>query len=216
MSDSSTNHDDGTPIEGDEPSLISTRPRFAPVPQEMLFDPEMSGDAVKLWGILDRIAARERIFPGRAKLAAIMGCSEDTIDRWTFAGAVWVARTSTRYMNGRRSSGVKSPQGSPLLSPQGCGLWSPLGCGTIERKFTERKIIESKGRTPLPPIRGARVFRPIRLCLQSRGFPNKNRLKIKSASRLRKVPPPPRNLRHASASSRRGWLRWGRTRRRRS
>jgi hypothetical protein len=66
---------------GDEPTLVSSRPRFAPIPERLLLDREVSDGAVRLWGILDRVAARHRLWPGREYLAERLGVSTDTVDR---------------------------------------------------------------------------------------------------------------------------------------
>jgi hypothetical protein len=65
----------------DEPTVLSARPQFAPIPEALLLDSRVSGDAVRLWGLLDRTASRDRIFPGRTRLAKQLGVSVATLDR---------------------------------------------------------------------------------------------------------------------------------------
>lgn len=73
-----TEHDD----RDDEDSLVSSRPLFAPIPEDMLLDMALSSSAVRLWGILDRTAQRDRIFPGQERLADQLGTTRQTIGKW--------------------------------------------------------------------------------------------------------------------------------------
>lgn len=56
--------------------------RFGMTPEWVLFHPTLSDRAVRLFGVLDRhVGADDECWPSRARLAEIMGCSVDSIDR---------------------------------------------------------------------------------------------------------------------------------------
>lgn len=57
--------------------------RFAIVPEWILYHPDLSAQAVRLYGVLSRHTDDKTRSgsPGRAKLAARMSCSRDTVDR---------------------------------------------------------------------------------------------------------------------------------------
>jgi hypothetical protein len=58
------------------------RRSFAQMPRDLLLDRAVSDRAVRLWGILDRIAAgREAAIGSRAGLAESLGCSTASLDR---------------------------------------------------------------------------------------------------------------------------------------
>lgn len=65
-----------------EPTLVRVGTRFAPIPEPLLMDASISAGAVRLWGVLDRIAARDRIWPGREYLAGRLDLSVATVDRY--------------------------------------------------------------------------------------------------------------------------------------
>lgn len=55
---------------------------FAQLPEWILFHPDLSDRAVRLFAVLDRFAGDSTdCWPSRAKLAERMGCTVDTIDR---------------------------------------------------------------------------------------------------------------------------------------
>ena len=70
---------------GDNYGTVRPDPRrrsFAQMPRELLLDRAVSDRAVRLWGILDRIAAgREAAIGSRAGLAESLGCSTASLDR---------------------------------------------------------------------------------------------------------------------------------------
>ena len=67
--------------QGDGGEVETDSRRFAQTPEALLLDTDVSDGAVRLWGILDRVAQRDRIFPGRETLGERMGVSPATIDR---------------------------------------------------------------------------------------------------------------------------------------
>ncbi len=65
-------------------SVYRKQYRFAMVPEELLFDPEISPQAKALYAILDRHADKDdqTLFPGMARMARLMGLTEDTTRKY--------------------------------------------------------------------------------------------------------------------------------------
>jgi hypothetical protein len=142
--------------------------KYAPVPEELLFDHEISSHAKVIWGLLDRRIDNQHdsdtngaAFPGRDWLAGHMGVSVPTVDRAIkeLCAAGWV--TVERPCGGRRnlytlhdeaqqvitgeehrSSQVKSSRSSPVMSTRN------------EPKGNEPKGTKPLAATPSAPADG--------------------------------------------------------------
>lgn len=82
--------------------------RFAQMPEELLFDPALSAEAVRLWGVLARYANdRDEAWPSRRTLAKRCGqVSPSTIDRAVavLVKAGWVQRHVRKREDGSHLS----------------------------------------------------------------------------------------------------------------
>lgn len=101
--------------------------RFGIIPQWVLYHPDLSDRAVRLFGVLDRhVGAEEACWPSRARLAELMGCSVDSVDRakaeLVAAQAITVERrvtdagdrdTNLYVLYGDPPDGVEDPVGGP-------------------------------------------------------------------------------------------------------
>jgi len=128
----------GTSIDSDaghEPTLTSSRPRFAPIPEGLLLAEGVSDGAVRLWGILDRVAARDRLWPGRQYLATRLDCSTDTVDRrivelrdggWLSVRRRGQGRTNVYALHDRpESAAAPTPKAAPVQSPESALVPTP-------------------------------------------------------------------------------------------
>ena len=115
-------------VDDPEPTLTSSRPRFAPIPERLLLAEDVSDGAVRLWGILDRVAARDRLWPGRQYLAGRLGCSTDTVDRrigelraggWLTVRRRGQGRTNLYGLHDRpESAAAPTPDPAPVQRPE--------------------------------------------------------------------------------------------------
>jgi len=68
--------------EGAVVSRLDAEQRFAVIPEWVLYHPGLDARAVHLYGILARHSDRSgQAFPSRARLAVLLRCSRDTVDR---------------------------------------------------------------------------------------------------------------------------------------
>lgn len=74
---------------------------FSVIPEWLLFHPDTTDKAIRLFAVLHRHDGRNGIYPSRTHLARLMGCSVNTIDRTSVALVKLKAlRVETRYMAG--------------------------------------------------------------------------------------------------------------------
>jgi hypothetical protein len=108
--------DNVTPDDGERSPDVIGGTRFAIVPEWILDEP---GDVVKLYGILDRYAGRDRlVWPGQAELAERMGCSERQVrrhlTRLRHIGALEMVKRryngTTLYVLRKDEPGLSSPE----------------------------------------------------------------------------------------------------------
>ena len=86
---------------------VTTDYRFAPVPEELAYDPEISGNAVKLYAILARHGMDpEHCFPSHARIAAKAGLSDRSIGRilGELEDAGWISKRARFTEAGARTS----------------------------------------------------------------------------------------------------------------
>ena len=101
-------------VDDETPQVVRRGYLFAIIPEWVLYHPDLSDRAVRLFGVLDRFAdADGTCYPSRSVLGARLGVSVDTVDRGlaelTTAQAVTVEK---RYRPGRE--GEKARQTSNL------------------------------------------------------------------------------------------------------
>jgi len=136
------------PDAGHEPTLTTSRPRFAPIPEGLLLAEGVSDGAVRLWGILDRIAARDRLWPGRQYLADRLGCSTDTVDRrvtelrtagWLGVRRRGQGRTNLYQLHDRpEAAPTPTPKAAPAPTPE------PASVQTLEAAPAPREREQGK------------------------------------------------------------------------
>lgn len=140
--------DNVTPDDGERaPDLIGGT-RFAIVPEWILEEP---GDVVKLYGILDRYAGKDRlVWPGQAELAERMGCSERQVrrhlTRLRHIGALETVKRryngTTLYVLRKDDPGLSSPErpDQPVLTDRtGSSALSGQGSPPNESHLTRAK-----------------------------------------------------------------------------
>lgn len=145
------------------------RAPFACVPEALLYDPDMSPLAVRVYGILDRHAGRNGIYPGRERLAVLCGCSVSSVDRaladlkrggWMMVRRRGQGVTNEYFLADRPSSDL-----SPVTTqnPPDLSLVTTLDSSPVTR---EREEVEREEDTPAPSAPAATQWEPdvIRLC----------------------------------------------------
>lgn len=135
---------------------------FAQMPEALLLDQRVPHGALRLWGILDRQArGRPAALDSLTKLAAKMGCSQDTIRRALAAlvATGWLdvqhipGRTSRYLLNYEPPPTPVSPNGGPSKSARGrTGARTPLASlpGHTRAVPIPREVREGEGKTPPP------------------------------------------------------------------
>lgn len=140
---------------------------FAPLPAKLLDDRSVSDRGVRLWGILDRIAAgREAAIGSRAGLAARLGCSPSSLDRarreLEAAGWLGVERIDGEASRYTLFDLPTYPQGVVIRDDTHLGVVTgeqtpssrvtnpPSSPVTTEREVTTREDLETP---PTPPLR---------------------------------------------------------------
>lgn len=143
--------------------LRRRRPAFAPVPEALLFDPNLSSHAKVVWGVLDRRIDNRPdsdtegcAFPGREWIAETMGVSTDTVDRALKAleEAGWIL--VERPKGGRRNvyELLDHPEPPPQVRTGADRYAAPVRSSYTARVRTTKEreqYNESNERTPLSP-----------------------------------------------------------------
>lgn len=87
--------DDDEPATGGQPHVVN-EDRYAPIPEALLYDPEISADAVRVYGVLRRHGDDPKnCYPGQGRIARLIGRSPRSINGWLrqLEDAGWIERT---------------------------------------------------------------------------------------------------------------------------
>lgn len=117
--------------------------QFCMIPEWILYD-DVSGNAVKLFGILQRHSGTDgQIMPGRQRLAELMRCSTDTVDRaLAELAAIGAVEKRPRYRAGTRERTTNSYHLWPFAD--GPGRKSAAGGSRTEAATGSRTDAESE------------------------------------------------------------------------
>lgn len=145
------------------------RAPFACVPEQLLYDTEVSPLAVRVYGVLDRHAGRNGIYPGRVRLAGLCGCSVATVDRALAdlkrRGWLVVRRRGQGVTNEYFLADNPDPDSSPVMTQDGSDS-SPVRTLDSSPVTREREEVEREKITPALSPPGETEWEPdvIRLC----------------------------------------------------
>jgi helix-turn-helix protein len=135
-----------------QPVHVTVADRFAIVPEALLYDPEISADAVRVYGVLARHGSDpSNCYPKHARIAALIGRSKASVWRWIkeLEGAGWIDVVARVSSDGDPDSNgyvvhatVAAPRGVPA-TPRGGVPADPRGGSPRDSSYKE-----SKGTTP--------------------------------------------------------------------
>lgn len=123
-------------------------PPYGRTPQSLLYDPEAPDRAVRLFGVLDRHSGPNGIYPSRTRLAALCGCSVDSVDRATkFLMQRGYVEVETRMDgNNRQKSNFYTLNFNP--DDEGGSRTNATGEGRTDAAGGSRTDAATQGRTP--------------------------------------------------------------------
>lgn len=130
------------------------RHRYATCPEALIDDPDVSGQAIRLYLLLDRYAGNnDAAWPGRATLAARLGWSDATVTRLTaeLVAAGWIKRR--RRMGRSALTFVCTIQGetAPWEDDHSASYGSDLRPRTAQIRADERRTDAPREENPKGP-----------------------------------------------------------------
>ena len=135
------------------PGDITSDYRFAPIPEGMLFDTELSDGAVRVYGILARHGSdAQRCFPSKARLIELTGKSRATITRLIneLVKTGWIERVERhRGDGGQSSNGYHLRTGAHVTDDRG-----PMSRVSRQEREqgNESNLTETPYSPPLPAV----------------------------------------------------------------
>lgn len=134
-----------------EPPHVENEGRFASIPEALLYDPTISADAVRVYGVLRRHGNDpQNCYPSHHRIAGFVGASARSVPRWIrqLEDAGWVTRVPRKSASGDPDSnayvvhfravqrGVRAGERRPSTqdSGEGCALESAPKESNVERE----------------------------------------------------------------------------------
>lgn len=122
---------------------VNLEARFAAIPEELLYDPAIPAEAVRVYGVLVRHGSDPaNCYPGHARIAAFIGKSARSVPAWIKAleDAGWV----TRVPRWRRGDEITT------TDPDGEKGWEPTSNGYLvyAHKRAEQRGVPAGERVP--------------------------------------------------------------------
>lgn len=154
-------HDDTTQVR--QPHVVIDGPRWAQIPEGLLYDPAMPDAAVRIYGVLYRHGQDpDHCYPSHARIADLIGASPRSIPGWLrqLEDAGWISRHARYTDQGQTSNGYTvhlTPRAVERRAPRAGERGAPaLGSAPKESKGKESKVTT----TPPPPSQPVLVAVP--------------------------------------------------------
>lgn len=129
-------------------SGVTTDYRFAPIPEQLLYDHSMDPLAVRVYGVLMRHGQDpDSCYPSHARIAKLIGVSERSVARplKDLANAGWITREFRTSAQGRTSDGYHV-RSTPLRPTDGKEVRAPERAQPDQKRAEERATVRAPQR----------------------------------------------------------------------